>query len=296
MVRTESSVGFLLQQAIADLQLAGIDEAQADAALLLCSCLSLSRTALYLAVDDEVTAGCRQRFSALLARRKEREPLAYILGEREFWSLNFTVTRDVLIPRPETEFLLETVLTKRNTGCSAPRILDMCCGSGVIAVVLARELSLQVTAADCSPEALAVARKNSIRHGVDHLVSLLQTDLFHGFRTSRPFFLIVANPPYVKHAEIISNLEPEVSRYEPLLALDGGASGLEVIERMVQRLGDVLAYGGDFFMEIGAGQAHAIQSIFTDHGGDDIYDFVTCYYDYSNRERVIHARRKKQQG
>ena len=296
MAHTEPSVGFLLQQAIAELQHAGIEEAQTDAVLLLCSCLSLSRTALYLAADDVVTAGCRRRFSALLARRKQREPLAYILGEREFWSLNFTVTQDVLIPRPETEFLLETVLKKRDRGIANPRILDMCCGSGIIAVVLARELRRQVIAADCSAKALAVARKNCIRHGVDHLVSLLQTDLFHGFKTTRPFSLIVANPPYVKHAEITSQLEPEVSRYEPLLALDGGSSGLEVIERMVKTLGDVLAPGGDFFMEIGAGQAHSIQSIFTDHGGGDKYDFVTCYYDYANRERVIHAREKKQQG
>ena len=296
MVHTEPSVGVLLQQATAELQQAGIEEAQTDAALLLCSCLSLSRTALYLAVDDEVTAGCRQRFSALLARRKQREPLAYILGEREFWSLDFTVTRDVLIPRPETEFLLETVLKKRSTGCPDPGILDMCCGSGVIAVVLARELNRQVIAADCSRKALAVTRANSIRHGIDHLVSLVQTDLFAGFKTTRPFFLIVSNPPYVRRTEIISHLEPEVSRYEPLLALDGGTSGLEVIKRMVKTLGDVLASGGDFFMEIGAGQAHSIQSIFADHGGDDIYDFVTCYHDYSNRERVIHARRKKEQG
>ncbi len=296
MAHSRPTVGSLLQQAIAELQHAGVEEAQTDAALLLCSCLSLSRTSLYLAVDDEVTAVCRQRFSDLLARRKQREPLAYILGEREFWSLNFTVTRDVLIPRPETEFLLETVFKKRNTGCSEPKILDMCCGSGVIGVVLARELDRGVIAVDCSQEALAVARNNSIRHGVDHLVSLIQADLFNGFRITRPFSLIVSNPPYVKQAAINADLEPEVSRYEPLIALDGGTSGLEVIERMVPALGDVLAYGGDFFMEIGDGQAHSIQSIFTDHGGDDRYDFVACYHDYSNRERVIHARRKKQQG
>lgn len=296
MAHTEPTVGDLLQLAVAELQQAGIEEAQTDVALLLCSCLSISRTALYLAVDDEVPADCRQRFSALLARRKQREPLAYILGEREFWSLNFTVTRDVLIPRPETEFLLETVFKKRNTTCSGPGILDMCCGSGVIAVVLARELNRQVTAVDCSRKALAVARKNSIMHGVDHLVSLIEADLFTGFKITKPFSLIVSNPPYVEYAEIISNLEPEVSRYEPLIALNGGTSGLEVIKRMVKGLGDVLAYGGDFFMEIGAGQARSIQSIFTEHDGDDIYDSVTCYYDYSNRERVIHARRKKQQG
>ncbi len=296
MAHTEPKVGFLLQQAIAELQHAGVEEAQTDAALLLCFCLSLSRTSLYLAVDDEVTAVCRQRFSDLLARRKQREPLSYILGEREFWSLNFTVTRDVLIPRPETEFLLETVFQKRNTGCLDSGILDLCCGSGVIGVVLARELNRGVTAVDCSGKALSVARQNSSRHGVDHLVSLVQADLFNGFKRTKPFSLIVSNPPYVKQADINAVLEPEVSRYEPLIALNGGTSGLDVIERIVQALGDVLAYGGDFFMEIGDGQAHSIRSIFTDHGGDDIYDFVTCYYDYSNRERVIHARRKKQRG
>ena len=295
MVHTEPRVGLLLQQAIAELQHAGIEEAQTDATQLLCSCLSLSRTSLYLAVDEEVSPDCVMEFAALLTRRKKREPLAYILGQREFWSLNFTVTPDVLIPRPETEFLLETVFSKRN--CSLPEmmIIDMCCGSGVIAVVLARELNRQVTAVDCSREALAVAWNNAVLHGTDHLVRLIQSDLFGAFKNNRQFSLIVSNPPYVRYAEIISALEPEVSRHEPLIALNGGPSGLEVIERMVDSLPDVLTCGGDFFMEIGDGQGRPVQEIFAAHGGDDWYDFVTCYADYSGRDRVIHVRRKKQQ-
>ncbi|MEE4166758.1 MAG: peptide chain release factor N(5)-glutamine methyltransferase [Desulfocapsaceae bacterium] len=293
MADAESSVGFLLQQAISELQLAGIEEARTDATQLLCSCLCVSRTTLYLSAAALVPEDRRHRFAELLLRRKQREPLAYILGEREFWSLNFVVTPDVLIPRPETEFLLESVFAKRNRSILNPRVLDMCCGSGVIAVVLARQLNQQVTAVDCSRAALAVARENCLRHAVDSRVSLLHADLFSAFQKSKSFSLIVSNPPYIRYADIVSVLEPEVSRHEPLIALDGGASGLEVIEKIINALGEMLACGGDFFMEIGADQREPVASLFNDHGGDDIYEFVTCYADYSGRDRIIHARRRK---
>ena len=293
MADAESSVGFLLQQATSELQLAGIEEARTDATQLLCACLNISRTTLYLSAGEGVSEDFRNRFAALLTRRKRREPLAYILGEREFWSLNFVVTPDVLIPRPETEFLLESVFARRNRSVRNQRILDMCCGSGVIAVVLARELNQQVIGVDCSAKALAVARENCLRHAVYSRVSLLQSDLFSAFQKAKPFSLIVSNPPYIRYLEIVSELQPEVSQHEPLVALDGGTSGLEVIEKIVGKLVEMLASGGDFFMEIGATQRGAVASLFNDHGGEDIYEFVTCYSDYSGRDRVIHARRKK---
>jgi release factor glutamine methyltransferase len=294
MVQDTSKVGVLLQHGISELQQVGIEEAQTDATQLLCSCLSLTRTALYLAGNDDISPDCTHRFLALLERRKNREPLAYILGEREFWSLHFKVTPAVLIPRPETEFLLDRVLVKRNQYCSDLKILDMCCGSGVIGVVLALELKQQVTAADISFEALTVARENSRSHNVDDRISFVQADLFTTFKENRPFSLIVSNPPYVRYSDIISTIEPEVSRYEPLIALNGGATGLEMIERMTERLADVLDYGGDFFMEIGEGQGQKIQSMFIDRGGDEVYEYVELYTDYSGRDRVIHIRRKEQ--
>ena len=294
MAQDTSKVGILLQHGISELRQVGIQEAQTDATQLLCSCLSLTRTALYLAGNDDVPPGYTHHFLALLARRKNREPLAYILGEREFWSLHFKVTPAVLIPRPETEFLLDRVLVKRNQHCSDLKILDMCCGSGVIAVVLAVELEQQVTAADISFEALSVARENSRNHNVDDRISFVQADLFNTFKADRPFSLIVSNPPYVRYSDIISTIEPEVSRYEPLIALNGGETGLELIERMTERLADVLDFGGDFFMEIGEGQGQKIQSMFIDRGGDEVYESVELYSDYSGRDRVIHIRRKEQ--
>ncbi len=294
MAQSTSTVGFLLEHGISELRQAGIEEAQTDATQLLCSCLSLTRTALYLAGNNEVSPDCRKRFLTLLARRRNREPLAYILGEREFWSLLFKVTPAVLIPRPETEFLLDRVLLKRNQHHADLKILDMCCGSGVIAVVLALELKRQVTAVDLSFDALAVARENSRRHGVDDRISFIQADLFSTFKADRPFSLIVSNPPYVKYSDITSTIQPEVSRYEPLIALNGGATGLDLIDRMTERLADILDYGGDFFMEIGEGQGQEIQAMFIDRGGDKVYDSVELYTDYSGRDRVIHIHRKEQ--
>lgn len=294
MAQSTAKVGYLLEYGVAELKQAGIEEAQTDATQLLCSCLSLTRTALYLAGNNEVSPDCSKRFLTLLERRRNREPLAYILGEREFWSLLFKVTPAVLIPRPETEFLLDRVLVKRNQQHPDLKILDMCCGSGVIAVVLARELKRQVTGVDLSFDALSVARENSRRHGVEEQISFIQADLFSAFRGDRRFSLIVSNPPYVKYSDIISTVEPEVSRYEPLIALNGGATGLELIDRMTGCLADILDYGGDFFMEIGEGQGQEIQAMFRDRGGDTVYESVELYTDYSGRDRVIHIRRKEQ--
>lgn len=292
MVQGKSKVGFLLQHGISELQQAGIEEAQTDATQLLCACLSLSRTSLYLAAQEDVYVESARIYLALLERRKSREPLAYIIGEREFWSLPFRVTPAVLIPRPETEFLLETVFAKRNQKFSELKILDMCCGSGVIAVVLARELNQGVTAVDLSLEAIEIARENSRRHNVDERIYFLQADLFSSFMDGTTFSLIVSNPPYVRYSDIISLLEPEVAHHEPLIALNGGKSGLEFIERIQEGVADVMADGGDFFMEIGEHQGQVIQSMFIEHS-DDVYDFVDLYSDYSGRDRVIHIRKKQ---
>ncbi len=288
------TVGFLLQYGISELRSIGIEEAQTDATQLLCSCLGLSRTSLYLAADRDVSIQSYQYYLDLLKRRKKREPLAYILGEREFWSLPFRVTPAVLIPRPETEFLLDTVLTRRNTVNSDLKILDLCCGSGVIAVVLALELRQKVTAVDLSHEAITIARENSQRHQVEGSISFIQADLFTGFVKKKPFSLIVSNPPYVRSDDIISNLEPEVACYEPEIALNGGMTGLDLITRINEDLADMLDYGGDFFMEIGAAQGQTIQSMFVEQDSRQVYESIELYTDYSGRDRVIHVRRKEQ--
>ena len=291
MSSSRSTIGALLRHGIEALEQAGLEEAVTDATQLLGHCLCLSRTALYLRDKDVVTRDQERTFLRLLKQRLDREPLAYIVGEREFWSLPFYVTPDVLIPRPETEFLLEMVFAKRNRSIVVDSCLDMCSGSGIIAVILARELGCKVCAIDISAQALKVARKNCERHGVSTLISCLQADLFSALNADQPFSLIVTNPPYVKHSDILTTLEPEVARFEPKLALNGGESGLDLIGRIRDGLPAILGSGGDFFMEIGDGQGAAVTEMFFDNPQRGIYEFVNLYRDYVGRDRVVHVRK-----
>lgn len=282
----------LLAEASAELAAAGIAEARIDAEVLLGWCLQKTRTAIYLAADDVVDTAVMARFHGLLERRRQREPLAYIIGEREFWSLSFLVSPAVLIPRPETEFLLEMVLARRNqAGQPGGAWLDLCCGSGVIAVVLARECGRPVIAADISAAALAVTQANCRRHRVVDRVALVQADGVSAFRDTAPFSLIVSNPPYIPGGDLEA-LQPEVSRHEPRLALDGGPDGLRVIATLAQTLPNLLAEGGDCFLEIGADQGDAVVELFTAGGCEPFYEWVQIYRDYAGRDRVAHLRRR----
>lgn len=272
---------------------AGVPECQLDARLLLESCLGIKRTEIFLNGQAEVDEISQRKFLCFVERRKKREPVAYILEEQEFWSLPFHVTPAVLIPRPETEFLLDRVLAlavPENIGRGF--ILDLCCGSGVIATVLARETGKDVIASDISFAALQVARKNLFRHQVARQVQLVQGDLLSAFRQKRGLFsLIVANPPYVSSREIEKSLEPEVAMHEPHLALSGGEDGLDIVREIRRQLPRVLCSGGQIFMEIGADQAEAVRSIFAAacQGRPDFCD-VEILTDYTGRDRVLHAR------
>lgn len=288
-------VGELLRRGIAELEAVGVPDAAMDINLLLGHCLLMSRTQVYLAMEEQVPAVCEQQFLKFLTRRKRREPVAYILGEREFWSLPFRVTGDVLIPRPETEFLLETVLkTIKVHGLPDGFLLDLCCGSGVIGIILALELQKRVLATDLSGQALLVARENARRHGVEALVDFVQADLLSPMSRANRFSMVVANPPYVSRAEMREDLEPEVARYEPHLALDGGEDGMEIIRKIRHDLPRVLCHRGYIFMEIGAGQGKMIREIFSgcDENGD-VFDPVEILSDYAGRARVLSARFEK---
>jgi release factor glutamine methyltransferase len=245
---------------------------------------------LYLSADREIAREPAERYLKMLERRSRREPLAYITGEREFWSKDFHVSPAVLIPRPETEFLVEKVLTHADPGNRKGRCLDLCCGSGVIAVILATEMRRSVIAADISAAALEVAAINIARHNVSSRVSLVQAELMSCFLPDHKFSLIVSNPPYVSTREIVEELEPEVARYEPRLALDGGESGVDVIAMIRDSLPEMLTPGGDCFIEIGDGQGDALKSLFLAQN-DCCFRFVEIYRDYSGRERVAHIRK-----
>ncbi len=281
----------LIGLASSELEKVGIKESSTDARLLLGHCLGKSRTELFLAATHDVPEKLRQTFMGLVARRMRREPLAYILGEREFWSLPFTVNSAVLIPRPETEFLLEQALaTAGKARRPEGKILDLCCGSGVIAVVLALELDQAVTAVDISLSALAVARANCLRHRVEGQVSLLRADLLSAFGPRRMFSLVVSNPPYVSRPEMQNELEPEVARFEPHLALDGGERGMEVIQRIREGIWPLMLPGGELFMEIGAGQGAEVHRLFVASAKNDAcFKNIEIRKDFSGRDRVLHA-------
>ena len=282
----------LLEEGARRLAESGVEEAAVDARLLLGHCLQKSRTELYLHGARAVAPAASKRFFEYIRRRSAREPVAYILGEQEFWSLPFEVNGTVLIPRPETEFLLEKVLGRISADrCSPGCCLDLCCGSGVISVVLARELEVQVTALDCSPEALGVAARNCRRHGVSGLVRLLGSDLFRALSPEAKFPLIVSNPPYVATTEIDCDLQPEVAEHEPHLALDGGGDGLSLIRRIAAGALAHLAPGGMLFMEFGCDQAEAVAALFQEASrGERFFQQIEIHQDYSGRDRVLYGK------
>ncbi len=282
-------VSQLLQHGFEELKSVGISNPELDVYILLGHVLKKTRTELLLAVEKTVSVDQEQHFINYLARRKGREPVAYILGEREFWSLSFYVSREVLIPRPETEYLLERVLgkIKNNKKLTGP-VVDICCGSGVIAVVLALELKKNVIAVDISRGAINTARRNVLRHGVDKRITFIQSDLLTGLRMQARFSLIVSNPPYVVDHELEGSLEPEVVNYEPHLALNGGKRGLEIIKRLRVQVVEMLAPGGCFFMEIGADQGKEIRELFTTpYQESRPFDYFEILQDYSGRDRVV---------
>lgn len=281
----------LLEHAASMLSEAGVDTPHTDAERLLENCLEMSRTELYLRAENTVGAAQERRCLAMLKRRCGREPLAYITGECEFWSYAFGVNPAVLIPRPETELLIERVARQNGNRYGPGKCLDLCCGSGVIAIVLALELDLEVIALDISREALEVCRSNCVRHGVENKVQLVEANLTSCFNEHTQFTLITANPPYVSRTEMESGLQPEVIDFEPCLALDGGHDGLQLIKAIVAALPAVLAPGGDLFMEIGADQGAAVMRLLRESACADLYQFIDIIKDYGGRDRLVQVRK-----
>lgn len=283
----------LVQYGVAELKGAGIQDCTTDIYLLAGHCLNKSRTQLLAYGRDEVPDQAERLFMDLLARRKDREPVAYILGEQEFWSLPFTVNQDVLIPRPETELLVEKALAviEADELPGAGKIIDLCCGSGVIAIILALETKREILAIDISPAALAVSRENCVRHGVQQLVELLHSDLLSApIARGEKASLVVSNPPYVTTHAVLNEVEPEVGQYEPRLALDGGKDGLDQIAQIRRQVSDLLVEGGHIFMEIGADQGQAVHALFSNHlPGYRDFPKVEIISDYAGRDRILHA-------
>jgi release factor glutamine methyltransferase len=257
-----------LQGARRRFEAAGIEPAEAavDADVLARHALGgWERGQLIVGLHDACPAGFAGIYEALVRRRERREPTGYIIGYREFWNLDIEVCPGVLIPRPETELLVEEALARLSPESlalgppAAVRIADVGTGSGCIAVALARWLPTgEIVAIDASQEALAVARRNAERHGVAGRVRCLSGNLLAGI--AGPLDAVVSNPPYVA-APDIAGLQPEVRDYEPLQALNGGADGLAVIRRLVPDAAPVLRRGGWLLFEFGFGQAEGVRAI-----------------------------------
>ena len=284
----------VLEKASVMLGESGLENPELDAGLLLGHCLNKSRTALYLKAQEELDSENEKKFLNLLRRRQKREPLAYIFGLQEFWSLDFQVSPNVLIPRPETELLLERALAVwRERSEPGGLILDLCTGSGAIAIVLARELGQPVIAVDISMAALRIAKINAQRHGVAHLISFVQSDLLSAFSAVPRFSLVLSNPPYVSVQELEAGLQPEVALYEPHLALDGGDKGLEVIKKIHSQLVGMLLPEATLLIEIGAEQGNELLSLFSAKGsGSQNFSQIQVEKDYSNQDRIFYGKVK----
>ena len=282
----------LYEDTVFKLGQSGVDDARIDAVLLLEFCFGLTRTRLFLDGAKEVPSQDLERFYAILERRLARQPLHYITGTREFWSLDFIVSPAVLVPRPETEFVLDTVLTTvKQSGYHHGPVLDMCTGSGVIAVILARELAADnVVAVDISVEALLVAARNIHKFALENTIALVCSDLFTAVRESARYEVIVVNPPYIAEAAI-AGLEPEVRDWEPRAALSGGLEGWEVIEKIAAQAYRYLVPGGWLFIEIGSDQGERVKGLFTRHTSKQ-YEHIAVVPDWSGRSRLLQARRK----
>ena len=246
---------------------AGIDSAEADARLLMAYALGVDRAELIANGGRALTVEQAEAIDALAARRLRREPVARIFGHKEFWSLSLQIGPAVLVPRPETETVVEAALDAVARGArpmAQLRILDIGTGSGALLLALLSELPNAVgTATDISAAALDVARANAERSGLAGRCTFIACDIAAG--VPGPFDLIVSNPPYVVHGEIAS-LAPEVRDYDPALALDGGADGLDAYRAIAAQARGLLAPGGKLIVELGAGQEAAVRALFTKAG------------------------------
>lgn len=259
----------------------GIKSARLDAELLLAKALNLSRLELYLKFDRPLTQDERESFKMLLKRRANFEPIAYILGEKEFFSRSFIVTPACLIPRPETELLVERVI-EIGQGRSRPVIIELGTGSGAMAISLKLALDCRIYATDASLEALQIAALNAKRFGLEDKVDFITSDLFAGLKDIKAD-IIVSNPPYVPTAEWTS-LPDEIKKFEPGIALDGGQDGLKVYRKIIDEVENYLKKGGYLALELGPGLASKVRGLLEAKGNFSTLETVK---DYAGHTRIL---------
>jgi len=302
---TALDVRSALKQGIAQLDAAAVPSSALAAEIFLIYVLGRDRTWLYTHASDPLEQTAWEKYSALLTRRASGEPTQYLIGTQEFWGLEFEVTPAVLIPRPETEHLIEVAVERIGVERREARlgIADVGTGSGGIAVALAKEFpNAEILATDISAAALEVARRNASRHGATDRIEFIEADLLHpkspdknsshsplitrhSLHSQRLFDLIISNPPYIAESEAES-LQREVRDHEPAVALFGGVTGLEIYERLIEQAEDSLVPGGLLVVELGYGAAERVREFIAARGA---WTDVSVTNDLAGIPRVLAA-------
>lgn len=270
----------LIQLGSGYLEQQGCGNPRLDAEVLLCDVLDMDRVQLYVNFERPLEEEELDKYRRLIGLRGRRVPVSYLIGKKEFYSKDYKITRDVLIPRPETEILVELAV-KLVQPFVTPKVIDLGTGSGIIGISLALLLpDASILAVDISEKALLVAEENAINLGVTEQVAFLQSDLFKTVPQDK-YALICSNPPYIPTREL-DELEPEVQQ-EPRLALDGGADGLDFYHKIVAQAPQYLIPGGNLVMEIGWEQGLSVTAIGEANG------FINCevFQDYAGKDRVV---------
>ncbi len=236
-----------------------IETPHLEAEILLSHALHMDRIKLYIDFEKEIDKKGLETFKGFITRRVKGEPAAYIIGNKHFMSLNFNVTPDVLIPRPETELLIENAIELSKTFEGKITVLDIGTGSGIIAVSLAKFIdNIEVHATDSSGKALEVALSNAKKHEVENKIQFIETDLFP--EENLQCNIIISNPPYIKTANI-KNLQPEIRDFEPYAALDGGPDGLDCYRKIAEKGASFLKEGGFLLLEVASDSANDVASL-----------------------------------
>jgi len=273
-----------------------IESPRPSAEILLAHILGINRIDLYLQYDQPLNRNELKKFKALIKRRAAREPVAYITGIKEFWSLELGVTKDVLIPRPETECLVEASLlllsgaSAENPKLKPMYILDLGTGSGAIVLALAKEQPMHFYfASDCSINTIKVAKNNAKKNNLDEKVSFFTGDWLSPLNDKKiSFDMIISNPPYIRTGDI-AGLQPEICEYEPITAIDGQEDGLSSLKHIICSAHNLLKRYGKLVLEIGHDQRNAVRRIIENCGQ---YENIAFSKDYSRYDRVVQMSKK----
>jgi len=264
-----------------------VDAPRLCAEMLICHVLKKQRIDLYTQFDWVVPQAQLEQLRVLIKRAGAHEPVAYLVGKTEFYSLELEIGPDCLIPRPETELLVQHAIETLRTRTGEQAVLDLCTGSACIAVALAKNHNQShITASDISEPALQIAQRNVQKHKLDERIELRQGDLFEPV-PGQDFDMIVSNPPYVSDSEY-ETLEENVKAYEPRLALHAGPKGLDLYERMLSQMDGFLKPEGTLMLEIGCTQGPALQSMLTQQG---LFADIQILKDFQGHDRVVVANR-----